>query len=193
MMEIVLATNNQKKVDEIIAKLGDSSINWKKLSEAGIKVELPETHETLEENALEKAAYVYENTGLNALADDSGLEVEALNGAPGVNSARYAGVHGDAEANMAKLLGELKGIENRKACFKTVLALILNGNKFEFKGEIWGQITENKRGTAGFGYDPIFIPDGYDKTFAEMSPEEKNSISHRSIAVQKLVDFLKTL
>lgn len=192
-MEIVLATNNQKKVDEIIAKLGDSSINWKKLSEAGIKVELPETHETLEENALEKAAYVYENTGLNALADDSGLEVEALNGAPGVNSARYAGVHGDAEANMAKLLGELKGIENRKACFKTVLALILNGNKFEFKGEIWGQITENKRGTAGFGYDPIFIPDGYDKTFAEMSPEEKNSISHRSIAVQKLVDFLKTL
>lgn len=193
MMEIVLATNNQKKVDEIIAKLGDSSINWKKLSEAGIKVELPETHETLEENALEKAAYVYENTGLNALADDSGLEVEALNGAPGVNSARYAGVHGDAEANMVKLLGELKGIENRKACFKTVLALILNGNKFEFKGEIWGQITENKRGTAGFGYDPIFIPDGYDKTFAEMSPEEKNSISHRSIAVQKLVDFLKTL
>ncbi|HEY8367401.1 MAG TPA: RdgB/HAM1 family non-canonical purine NTP pyrophosphatase [Bacteroidia bacterium] len=193
MMEIVLATNNQKKVDEIIAKLGDSSINWKKLSEAGIKVELPETHETLEENALEKAAYVYENTGLNALADDSGLEVEALNGAPGVYSARYAGVHGDAEANMAKLLGELKGIENRKACFKTVLALILNGNKFEFKGEIWGQITENKRGTAGFGYDPIFIPDGYDKTFAEMSPEEKNSISHRSIAVQKLVDFLKTL
>lgn len=192
-MEIVLATNNQKKVDEIIAKLGDSSINWKKLSEAGIKVELPETHETLEENALEKAAYVYENTGLNALADDSGLEVEALNGAPGVYSARYAGVHGDAEANMAKLLGELKGIENRKACFKTVLALILNGNKFEFKGEIWGQITENKRGTAGFGYDPIFIPDGYDKTFAEMSPEEKNSISHRSIAVQKLVDFLKTL
>lgn len=192
-MEIVLATNNQKKVDEIIAKLGDSSINWKKLSEAGIKVELSETHETLEENALEKAAYVYENTGLNALADDSGLEVEALNGAPGVNSARYAGVHGDAEANMAKLLGELKGIENRKACFKTVLALILNGNKFEFKGEIWGQITENKRGTAGFGYDPIFIPDGYDKTFAEMSPEEKNSISHRSIAVQKLVDFLKTL
>lgn len=193
MMEIVLATNNQKKVDEIIAKLGDSSINWKKLSEAGIKVELPETHETLEENALEKAAYVYENTGLNALADDSGLEVEALNGAPGVYSARYAGVHGDAEANMVKLLGELKGIENRKACFKTVLALILNGNKFEFKGEIWGQITENKRGTAGFGYDPIFIPDGYDKTFAEMSPEEKNSISHRSIAVQKLVDFLKTL
>lgn len=193
MMEIVLATNNQKKVDEIIAKLGDSSINWKKLSEAGIKVELPETHETLEENALEKAAYVYENTGLNALADDSGLEVEALNGAPGVYSARYAGVHGDAEANMAKLLGELKGIENRKACFKTVLALILNGNKFEFKGEIWGQITENKRGTAGFGYDPIFIPDGCDKTFAEMSPEEKNSISHRSIAVQKLVDFLKTL
>jgi len=192
-MEIVLATNNQKKVDEIIAKLGDSSIIWKKLSEAGIKVELPETHETLEENALEKAAYVYENTGLNALADDSGLEVEALNGAPGVYSARYAGVHGDAEANMAKLLGELKGIENRKACFKTVLALILNGNKFEFKGEIWGQITENKRGTAGFGYDPIFIPDGYDKTFAEMSPEEKNSISHRSIAVQKLVDFLKTL
>lgn len=193
MMEIVLATNNQKKVDEIIAKLGDSSINWKKLSEAGIKVELPETHETLEENALEKAAYVYENTGLNALADDSGLEVETLNGGPGVYSARYAGVHGDAEANMAKLLGELKGIENRKACFKTVLALILNGNKFEFKGEIWGQITENKRGTAGFGYDPIFIPDGYDKTFAEMSPEEKNSISHRSIAVQKLVDFLKTL
>lgn len=192
-MEIVLATNNQKKVDEIIAKLGDSSINWKKLSEAGIKVELPETHETLEENALEKAAYVYENTGLNALADDSGLEVETLNGGPGVYSARYAGVHGDAEANMAKLLGELKGIENRKACFKTVLALILNGNKFEFKGEIWGQITENKRGTAGFGYDPIFIPDGYDKTFAEMSPEEKNSISHRSIAVQKLVDFLKTL
>lgn len=193
MMEIVLATNNQKKLDEIIAKLGDSSINWKKLSEAGIKVELPETHETIEENALEKAAYVYENTGLNALADDSGLEVEALNGAPGVYSARYAGVHGDAEANMAKLLGELKRIENRKACFKTVLALILNGKKFEFKGEIWGQITENKRGTAGFGYDPIFIPDGYDKTFAEMSPEEKNSISHRSIAVQKLVDFLKTL
>lgn len=193
MMEIVLATNNQKKVDEIIAKLGDSNIIWKKLSEAGIEVELPETHETLEENALEKASYVYENTGLNSLADDSGLEVVALNGAPGVYSARYAGVHGDAEANMAKLLEELKGKENRKACFKTVLALILNGNKYEFKGEIWGQITEAKRGAAGFGYDPIFIPDAYDKTFAEMTPDEKNAISHRSIAVQKLVDFLKTL
>lgn len=192
-MEIVLATNNQKKVDEIIAKLGDSNIVWKKLSEAGIEVELPETHDTLEENALEKATYVFENVGANALADDSGLEVEALNGAPGVYSARYAGVHGDSEANMAKLLKELEGSQNRTACFKTVLSLILDGKNYEFKGEVFGTITESKRGTAGFGYDPIFIPNGYTKTFAEMTSEEKNAISHRSIAVQKLIDFLKTL
>lgn len=192
-MEIVLATNNQKKVDEIIAKLGDSNIVWKKLSEAGIEVELPETHDTLEENALEKATYVFENVGVNALADDSGLEVEALNGAPGVYSARYAGVHGDSEANMAKLLKELEGSQNRTACFKTVLSLILDGKNYEFKGEVFGTITESKRGTAGFGYDPIFIPNGYTKTFAEMTSEEKNAISHRSIAVQKLIDFLKTL
>lgn len=192
-MEIVLSTNNQKKIDEIVAKFNNDEISLLKLVDVGIYEELPETHDTLEDNALEKAEYVYTKTGKNCLSDDSGLEVLALNGAPGVFSARYAGVHGDSDRNMDKLLFDLKNINDRKACFKTVLVLILNGVKHEFTGEIWGEIIQEKRGNKGFGYDPIFVPVGFEKTFAEMTPDEKNSISHRSIAVQKLVDFLKSL
>lgn len=192
-MEIVLSTNNQKKIDEIVAKFSNDEISLLKLVDVGIYEELPETHDTLEDNALEKAEYVYTKTGKNCLSDDSGLEVLALNGAPGVFSARYAGVHGDSDRNMDKLLFDLKNINDRKACFKTVLVLILNGVKHEFTGEIWGEIIQEKRGNKGFGYDPIFVPVGFEKTFAEMTPDEKNSISHRSIAVQKLVDFLKSL
>lgn len=192
-MEIILATNNEKKVNEILHKAGQLPLSLLTLKEVGITEELPETHETLEENAIEKAMYVFQKTSKNCLADDSGLEVLALNGAPGVYSARYAGEHGNAEANMQKLLFEMRDVQDRTAVFKTVLSFIYQGKMFEFKGEIKGIITHEKRGNSGFGYDPIFIPDGYTKTFAEMTPEEKNTISHRSLAVEKWLDFLNTL
>lgn len=191
MMELVLATNNPKKVAEIQARWGNDAVRLFTLQEAGITEELPETHETLRENALEKAQYVYERTGKWSLADDSGLEIEALDGRPGVYSARYAGQHGNAEANMQKVLSEMEGMSNRRASFKTVLALETGDISYFFEGEIQGMIIPEKRGTGGFGYDPIFVPDGYTKTFAEMDPDEKNAISHRSLAVDKLLEFLK--
>ncbi|MGQ3012782.1 MAG: RdgB/HAM1 family non-canonical purine NTP pyrophosphatase [Flavobacteriales bacterium] len=191
MTELVLATNNPKKVREIQARWGNDAVRLFTLQEAGITEELPETHETLRENALEKAQYVYERTGKWSLADDSGLEIEALDGRPGVYSARYAGEHGNAEANMQKVLSEMEGAANRRASFKTVLALETGDISYFFEGEIQGMIIPEKRGTGGFGYDPIFVPDGYTKTFAEMDPDEKNAISHRSLAVDKLLEFLK--
>lgn len=152
--------------------------------------EIPETQETIEGNALQKARYISEKFGIDCFADDTGLIVESLNGAPGVYSARYAGEECNAENNILKLLKELDGKKNRKACFKTVAALILDGNEYLFEGKICGQILKEKRGNEGFGYDPVFLPDGYDLSFAQMSMDIKNEISHRALAMRKLSDFL---
>ena len=152
--------------------------------------EIPETGTTLKENALQKARYVYDKTGLNCFSDDTGLEIEALNNRPGVYSAMYAGEDCNAEANMQKVLKELSGISNRKAKFKTVIALILNGKEYFFEGDVSGEILQEKTGSDGFGYDPIFKPEGYKETFAQMSISLKNKISHRGLAVKKLVSFL---
>ena len=152
----------------------------------------PETADTLEGNAMLKAEYIYKNYGLDCFADDTGLEVEALNGAPGVYSARYAGGEGhNAEANMQKLLQNMQGVQNRKAQFRTAICLILDGKKHLFEGIVKGEIIKEKRGSSGFGYDPIFVPEGYTKTFAELGNETKNKISHRALAVEKLCRFLK--
>jgi len=155
--------------------------------------DIPETSDTLEGNALQKARFIYEKYHKDCFADDTGLEVEALGGAPGVYSARYAGEAHNSEANMRKLLLELEGVENRKARFRTVFALILNGKEHLFEGIVNGEITKTRRGMSGFGYDPIFVPDGYTQTFAEMGDALKNKISHRAIGVQKLCKFLNTL
>jgi XTP/dITP diphosphohydrolase len=153
---------------------------------------LPETHDTLEGNSLEKAQFVYEKYKINCFADDTGLLVEALNGEPGVRSARYAGESKNSEDNMDLLLQKLKNTKNRKARFVTVISLILNGDVHQFTGEVSGSITEKKTGEKGFGYDPIFMPDGWQKTFAELDLEQKNKISHRGRAVARLVEFLKS-
>jgi XTP/dITP diphosphohydrolase len=163
------------------------------LSQAGIHEEIPETAQTIEENAVLKARYIFNHYNFDCFADDTGLEVEALNNAPGVYSARYAGEQKSSEDNINKLLAELNGKTNRNARFKTVIALILNGKEYLFEGIINGRIANEKRGEKGFGYDPVFIPNGYEKTFAEMSTSEKNNISHRAIAVQKLAKFLSTI
>ena len=155
-------------------------------------VDIPETADTLEGNAMLKAEYIYKNYGLDCFADDTGPEVEALNGAPGVYSARYAGGEGhNAEANMQKLLQNMQGVQNRKAQFRTAICLILDGKKHLFEGIVKGEIIKEKRGSSGFGYDPIFVPEGYTKTFAELGNETKNKISHRALAVEKLCRFLK--
>ena len=155
-------------------------------------IDIPETSDTLEGNAMLKAEYIYEHYGLDCFADDTGLEVEALNGEPGVYSARYAGGEGhNAEANMQKLLQNMQGIQNRKAQFRTVICLITNGKKHLFEGVVKGEIIKEKRGDSGFGYDPIFMPQGYEQTFAELGNETKNKISHRALAVEKLCRFLK--
>ena len=160
------------------------------LREVGITEDIPETGATLDENALIKARYVYERTGLNCFADDTGLEVEALGGAPGVHSARYATDGHDFAANNRKLLRELEGKANRKARFRTVISLIVDGVERQVEGIVEGEITTSESGAEGFGYDPLFMPEGYDRTFAEMSAEEKNAISHRGRAVAKLVEML---
>lgn len=190
-MKLVFATNNKHKLNEI-RHIANGKIEILSLSDIDCHDEIPETGVTLEENALIKARFVKEKYGFNCFADDTGLEVEALNGAPGVYSSRYAGEDGNPENNMRKLIAELQGKENRKARFRTVIALLLNGETHFFEGEIRGRIIEEKRGEAGFGYDPIFMPDDYDKTFAQLGDDVKNNISHRAIATQKLVDFLKT-
>ena len=190
-MKIVFATNNQHKLSEIRQILGDR-VEVLSLQNIGCDVDIPETGTTLEENALQKAQYVYDHYHLDVFADDTGLEVDALDGAPGVYSARYAGGEGhDSEANMTKLLKELNGIDNRKARFRTVIALIQQGEVHEFEGIVNGEIIRERRGGEGFGYDPIFRPDGYDLTFAELGTDIKNQISHRSRATKKLCAFLQ--
>ena len=205
-MKIVFATNNQHKLDEIRSILGDK-IEVLSLKDIGCDVDIPETGQTLEENALQKAQYIYDHYHMSVFADDTGLEVEALNGAPGIYSARYASmvdgssVSHDSEANMACLLKELGENNNRKARFRTVIALILKKDIcpcgctsvkeiHQFEGIVEGEIIRERRGGEGFGYDPIFQPDGYDKTFAELGMDIKNHISHRARAVQKLAEFL---
>ena len=196
-MKIVFATNNQHKLSEIRQILG-SRVEVLSLKDIGCDVDIPETGTTLEENALQKAQYIYDNYHIDVFADDTGLEVDALNGAPGVYSARYASMENssashDSEANMVRLLKELGDNNNRRARFRTVIALIQQGKVHEFEGIVNGNIISERRGGEGFGYDPIFQPDGYDQTFAEMGAETKNQISHRARATQKLANYLLKL
>ncbi|MBS1647764.1 MAG: non-canonical purine NTP diphosphatase [Bacteroidetes bacterium] len=187
-MDLLFATHNAHKVQEIKMLL-PKNVNLVSLHDLQYTQDIAETAHTLKENALLKAQHVHKKFNLNCLADDSGLEVEALNGAPGVHSARYAGLQKNDADNNAKLLRELQDKNNRNACFKTVLALIFESKEYLFEGTIQGTILHEKRGEQGFGYDPLFMPLGHDKTFAEMSAFEKNSISHRALAVKKLVLF----
>lgn len=191
-MKLLFATQNQHKISEI-KKIISPNIAIQSLGDIHDSTDIPETGTTLEENALIKARFVYTKFNQNCFADDTGLEVEALNGAPGVYSARYAGEPKSDEKNMIKLLEELKNKTNRKAHFKCVIALILNGKEILFEGILKGEILPEKSGTNGFGYDPIFLPENSSKTLAEMSMEEKNKISHRAIAVKKLVEFLNNI
>jgi len=191
-MKIVFATNNPNKLKEIQSLLPEG-IEIISLKEIGCLEDIPETGTTLEANAFQKARYLKEKYGYDCFADDTGLEVEALNGAPGVYSARYAGAERSAEANMAKILTELTGKENRKAQFRTDIALILNGEEHLFEGLVEGHISLAKQGEEGFGYDPIFLPENDKRSFAQMSLKEKGAISHRGIAVRELVAFLKNL
>jgi XTP/dITP diphosphohydrolase len=195
-MEIVFATNNLNKLEEISALLG-KKFKVLGLKDLNITEEIPEDHDTLEENASQKAWYIYSLTGRTCFADDTGLEVKALGGAPGVYSARYASIGRPvfpdmepAEGNMRKLLLELDGITEREAQFRTVIALVLNGTEHRFEGLVKGMITDFPAGSMGFGYDPVFRPGGYKSTFAEMELSEKNLISHRAKAIRKLVQFL---
>lgn len=190
MKKIVFATNNPNKLREIQEILG-SQIEVLSLKDIDCQEDIPETANTFAGNALLKAEYVKQKYGYDCFADDSGLEVESLNNEPGVYSARYAGEPQSAERNMEKLLKELGNTPQRNACFKTTIALIYGGETHYFEGRIDGDITLEKRGEAGFGYDPLFVPKGYDHTFAEMGKELKNSISHRAIAVKKLIEFLQ--
>ena len=189
-MKIVFATNNAHKLSEVKAVLGEG-FELVTLREVGITEDIPETGATLEENASQKARYVYDRTGLDCFADDTGLEVEALDGRPGVRSARYAGEGHDFKANNRKLIAELQGKENRRARFRTVISLIRGGVEQQVEGIVRGVIATEESGTEGFGYDPLFIPEGSDVTFAEMSAEAKNAISHRGRAVAALVKILK--
>lgn len=188
-MKLYFATNNIYKLKEVQEVVGDS-FQIESMRSLGINEDIPEDQQTLEGNALQKARFLYDRTGESCFADDTGLEVDALNGAPGVYSARYAGEAKNSLDNMALLLKNMSGIQNRKARFRTVIALILNGKEYLFEGVVNGTIAEEPRGTAGFGYDPLFVPDGYSTTFAEMDSEAKNAISHRGRAVEKLAAFL---
>ena len=195
-MDIVFATNNLHKLGEISALLGDR-IRLIGLKELNISEEIPEDHETLEENASQKAWYIYKRCGLDCFADDTGLEVDALNGAPGVYSARYSRMGHPtfpdmeaAEGNIRKLLIEMEGKHERKARFRTVIALVVGGKEYQFEGVVEGWITETVSGAKGFGYDPVFRPEGYEYTFAEMDLTLKNQISHRARAVAQLVQKL---
>jgi len=188
---LIFATGNANKVKEVQALLGDE-IQIKSLHDIGHFEELSETHFTLEANALEKALYVYEKYGQNCFSEDTGLEVEALDGAPGVYSARYAGPDKGAEDNMALLLQNLEGEANRKARFRTVISLIIDAQEFRFEGVAEGHILEARKGAGGFGYDPVFQPLGHERTYAEMTLAEKAPISHRGKAVSRLIEFLKS-
>lgn len=193
MTEILFATNNRHKIEEVRSILGPD-FRIPGLSDIGCTEELPETRNTLEGNAEQKARYAFEKFGMPCFADDSGLEVNALNGEPGVRSARYAGLHGNSEENIKRLLKNLEGVADRSARFRTAIALVDNSGGLRlFEGVIMGTILTEKRGTSGFGYDPLFVPEGYALTFAEMSPTMKNNISHRALAINKLVDHLKEI
>jgi XTP/dITP diphosphohydrolase len=189
MTELIFATNNENKVKEIRSVLGDQ-FSIITLKEAGIDIDIPEPHDTIEANASEKSKVIYELTGKNCFSEDTGLEVEVLNGEPGVKSARYAGDGKDFGANVDKLLRNMKGETNRKARFKTVISLMLDGKEMLFEGICNGSIIDSPRGNSGFGYDPVFVPETEKRTFAEMSMEEKNLFSHRKKAVQKLIQYL---
>ena len=191
-MKLVFATNNPNKIKELQSILGDS-FKVLSLKDISCSEEIPENSDTLEGNASEKAFYVYNKYKINCFADDTGLEIEALNGKPGVYSARYAGEDKNSVANMQKVLNELKGNNNRKAFFRTVISLIIDGEETQFEGIVHGKILETPRGNSGFGYDPIFQPEDYSTTFAEMELSEKNKISHRGKAVKKLVQFLANI
>ncbi|MDR0742872.1 MAG: non-canonical purine NTP diphosphatase [Tannerella sp.] len=189
MKTIVFATNNLHKLEEVRAIIS-GKINIVSLSGIGCRDDIPETSGTLEGNALQKAHYVKDHFGYDCFADDTGLEVEALNGEPGVRSARYAGDACDSEANIEKLLHALAGKQNKKARFRTVIALIINEQELFFEGVVNGHIIEDRRGDAGFGYDPVFVPEGFRETFAELGMDIKNKISHRAIATRKFADRL---
>lgn len=188
-MEIVFASNNPNKIKEIKSLLGNS-FALLSLSDLNILEDIPENEPFIEGNALYKARYVHNVTGMNVFADDTGLEVEALNGLPGVHSARFAGENKDSSANIEKILTMLSGSKNRNAQFRTVIALIFERKEYLFEGIVRGKIINEKRGSEGFGYDPVFIPEGKTRTFAEMELEEKNSVSHRARAFEKLKEFL---
>lgn len=192
MRKLIFATNNQHKLEEVSHLIKD---NYKiqSLKDINCFEEIPETSDTIKGNASQKSHYIYDKFGIDCFADDTGLEIEALDGRPGVYSARYAGEEHNFEKNMNKVLAEMNGITNRKARFKTAISLILNGEEKNFEGIINGVILTEKRGQEGFGYDPVFQPDGFDKSFAEMDLEEKNKISHRAIAVRNLVNYLNKL
>ena len=191
-MKIIFATNNAHKLSEVQAVLGDG-FTLVTPRQCGITEEIPEEQETLEGNASQKARYIHDRTGENCFADDTGLEVAALGGAPGVHSARYATDGHDFAANNRLLLRNLEGKSDRRARFRTVISLILNGEEHLFEGVVEGRIIDHEAGHEGFGYDPLFIPDGCERTFAEMSPEEKNAVSHRGRAVRKLAEYLHSL
>jgi len=191
-MKLVLASNNKHKLKEMRAILGDK-VEILSLSDINCHDEIPEEQDTIEGNALQKARYIHDKFGIDCFADDTGLEVECLNGEPGVYSARYAGEHPTFDDNIAKLLANMEGHENRKAKFRTAIALILGEKEYIFEGEVKGHIIKEYRGYNGFGYDPVFLPDGYNQTFAELPAEIKNKISHRGNAAKKLAEFLNNI
>ena len=189
-MELIIASQNQNKLVEFKKILGDK-INLFSLSDIGLNQEIPENEKTIKKNAMFKAKFVNTQTGKNVFADDTGLEIDSLNGEPGVYSARYSGVDRNPDKNIELVLRKLKNKANRNSRFKTIISLIIDGKSVNFEGIVEGKITEEKRGSNGFGYDPIFQPNGYASTFGEMSLKEKNKISHRSIAINKMVQYLK--
>ena len=188
MTNLLFATNNAHKLREIREIMG-SQVQILSLNEVNIHEDIPETSHTLEGNAAQKAWHIYKMSGMNCFADDTGLEIEALDGRPGVYSARYAGEGCSFDDNVSKILEELQGVENRKACFRCIICLIENGKEYFFEGRVNGVITESRRGKDGFGYDPVFLPDGQKQTFAEMPPYLKNGISHRGRAVEKMAKW----
>jgi XTP/dITP diphosphohydrolase len=190
MNTLIFATNNQHKVDEIRTVIG-TKFNIITLSEAGIDIDIPEPHETIEENAAEKSLFIYNLTNKDCFGEDTGLEIDALNGEPGVLSARYGGEEKSHRKNIEKVLNNLKGVTNRNAQFKTIISLMINGKQHQFEGLCKGKIIDELKGNDGFGYDPIFVPEGSHKTFGEMTMEEKNIYSHRRKATDKLIAFLK--
>jgi XTP/dITP diphosphohydrolase len=192
MIELVFATNNQHKINEL-SKLAGDKFHLLSLKDINCYDDIPETADTLEGNAALKAHYIWEKFGINCFADDTGLEINALNGQPGVYSARYAGEDQNSEANLSKVLKELMGNNNRKARFRTVICLIIDREEYYFEGIVNGCLLSERHGKEGFGYDPIFVPDGFEQTFAEMDMEVKNKISHRGRATEKLLNFLKSL